>query len=177
LSKLAKLMNIKKPNELYNEKGQVNDPEIAKEMAHIEKPYRESRRKFGPFELKPSKKTIQQGEKLAEDHGKLLFEKIENVKNIEALIEKCSVTRVRKNENSYFNFTFKVNGCEIILPSIFLSQDNEVTIQRANEATIDGEKLSKNDLEKIIKKYNDFICKKINEYKENNPTPIKKVLG
>ena len=48
---------------IYDEKGMVKDPKIANEMADAEKPYREKR--FGIFN--PSKKTIQEGERIAEE--------------------------------------------------------------------------------------------------------------
>ncbi|MCX6810468.1 MAG: hypothetical protein NTY30_01870 [Candidatus Berkelbacteria bacterium] len=55
------------PQELYNERGQVKDPEIAQEMAKVEKPFRE-KKVLGIF--KPSNKRIKEGEQRAENLGK-----------------------------------------------------------------------------------------------------------
>jgi len=62
-----------------NKEGRVEDPRVAVEMAHVEKPFREQKR-FGIFG--PSKETIQKGEKLAEQKGTETAERL--AKQLEA---------------------------------------------------------------------------------------------
>lgn len=52
--------------EIYDESGKVKDTDVAEVMAHTEKPFREKKR-LGIF--RPSKKTIEEGERLAEEAG------------------------------------------------------------------------------------------------------------
>lgn len=55
---------------LYNERGQVEDPEVAKEMAETENPYH--KKILGIFSA--SKKKVAEGEKKGEDAGKSIVD-------------------------------------------------------------------------------------------------------
>ena len=55
---------------IYDTEGKVKDPEIAREMANVEKPYREQKR-VGIFG--PSQETVRKGERSAEDLAEQLW--------------------------------------------------------------------------------------------------------
>jgi glutaredoxin len=168
--------NFKPIDSYQNENGQINNPEIAEKMAYTEKPFRENKRKFGPLNLKPSKKQIAEGEKKAEDVGESLYKKLEIENKTESSVEEFSTERTEKENAELFNFTFKVDGHEITLPSIFLNS-RKIIISREDQVTLDGEKMSSSDRSQIMDKYNDFIIKKIKEFKNDNPTTLEKFLN
>lgn len=69
---------------LYNKDGQVEDPEIAHEMAKVEDPYRK-RDAFGLIDARQYR--IKKGEKLAEAIGETLFQKKQHEENERRITE------------------------------------------------------------------------------------------
>lgn len=73
--------------QMFDQNKKVEDPEIAEEMAYVEKPYRESKR-YGIF--KPSESKIKEGEMKAEEVEREMKEKMidEIIENLTYLGEK-----------------------------------------------------------------------------------------
>ncbi|MFZ2627159.1 MAG: hypothetical protein WAX81_05755 [Candidatus Moraniibacteriota bacterium] len=142
--------------ELYNKQGQVENPEIAKEMAETEKPYRE-RKILGLFK---NKQEIKKGEKHSEAVGKYHIDKLnkeqelqgiaENVKSLELLEDRIKL--------EFRGHQIEIVGkiCQHRLPP----RGREVFSFDGTTGTIDGNELSKDDLRKITKKLSDYIVSK-----------------
>lgn len=81
---------------LYNEEGQVNDPEIAREMANVEDPYHKKRFGF----LNPSQDKLKEGEMEAEKIGDHLQE--EKIRNIEKQIKQEKMNEQIENIGKIF---------------------------------------------------------------------------
>lgn len=103
-------MNIEKPKPL---EGQENDPEIAKEMALAEKPFR--KKKLG---MKPSEKRIKKGEEKAETIGNLLNE----ITNVERIIPDHSE---RKEKSFELSFDAGGHKIKVELPSDVSEYDTQ----------------------------------------------------
>ena len=96
----------KSKDEVYDEEGRVKDPGIANEMAHAENPF--YKKILGVFQ--PSKKTLEKGERLAEEQlESILQENIDNERadaEIEALLPRFQKIRelISKNFPGYARY-------------------------------------------------------------------------
>lgn len=138
---------------LYNEQGQVDNPDVAREMAEAEKPYRE-KKILGLFK---DKKGIEQGKKLAENVGKYHIDKLNEEKELQEIAE--SVKSLEFFEDrikiEFRGHQMEIMGkiCQHRLPP----RGREVFVFNGTTGTIDGRELSNEDLRKITKKLSDYI--------------------
>jgi len=146
---------------LYNEMGQVENPEITREMAETEKPYRE-KRILGLFK---DSKEIKRGEDHGEKVGKYYVDKLNdeqelqeiagNVKSLEFFEDRI---RIEFREHQ-IEIVGKI--CQHRLPP----RGREIFVFKGTAGTIDGRELSNNDLIKITKKLSDYIVSKASNEK------------
>ena len=176
---------MKKSNEykLFNNQGQVENPEIAHEMANIEKPYRE-KRNFGYFKLKPKKKEVIKGEKFAEKYG----EKLVSKKNLEHAQQQAKLYKQKENKKketagiiSRYNIRaflsssterLDIHEFELIVNNqvicfFDISEDSRALNSYGNpiKCTIDNKEAQKEKLDMLWKKYKHFITEKAKKYK------------
>ncbi len=163
---------------MCNDDGQVNDPDIAYEMAKTEDSYHKKRKKFGVFNLKPKKETMEAGEKAAKEIGETLHKQkterevqIQKVKDIiwkeeslEEIEKKISSFLVKikyedKNKDKFYSEVKRTIDVEFYI-------DQQRIIKEAGENFFinDYFKLSDEECEQMEKKYGEVVKKKIKEY-------------
>ncbi len=143
---------------LYNEQGQVEDPEVARKMANAEDPYHE--KMLGIFPA--SKKKIAEGEKFSEFIGDCVVAGL----NEEQERNEC----IKSFEFSAKGVLLQVNGHSLELfcePKWDAEKDfgEENPAQKVNSfavygGTIDGIELSSSDLEKMNDRFERYVTEK-----------------
>lgn len=147
--------------ELYNGQGQVEDPNIAHEMANAEKPYRE-KRILGIFK---DKKGIKKGEQLAEATGRYHIDKLNQKQKLQEVSES-----IKSFEFFEGGIRMETNGHQLeIFGEIRIvhlpPKGREVFKFIGTSGKIDGNELSNDHLKKIVDKFSDFIVDKGGEEK------------
>jgi hypothetical protein len=140
---------------LYNEQGQVENPDVARAMANAENSSHE--KTLGMFP--PSKKKLAEGEKLAEIVGE---DYVERLNKSHEVAEKVS------------SFEFTTKGVKLEVNGHLLDVVGEIRPFRTttgkklnafdgSAGTIDGIELSKDDLKRVMEKLSGYLANKFTE--------------
>jgi hypothetical protein len=150
----------------HTEKGQVNNPETAEQLAYREKPYREKILGVIPT----SKKRIEKGEMKAE-HLEELYEELNNTKMTAdtRVVDMSDVNAFGKIEVDELFVKGMVNKHNLDLKIVWDKFDNSVNFDGKNgsEGEMDGKKLSREDLVAIVSKYHPVFAREVRRLLED----------
>ncbi|HOW37259.1 MAG TPA: hypothetical protein P5323_01475 [Candidatus Moranbacteria bacterium] len=147
--------------ELYNKEGRVENPEVAKEMAETQKPFRE-KKILGLFK---DKKAIEFGEQLSESIGEHHIKKLNEEQDLKEIAE--SVKSLEFFDGGV-NIVTKEHQLEIlggIYECHLPPRGRRALGFKGISGKIDGNELSNDDLKKIIRKFSAYIVNEAGDEK------------